>query len=466
MTQMTQIKDALSRSPVALGLALAACLMVAPVWAAPAQQRPNIVFLLADDLGWTDVGCFGSSYYQTPNIDRLRGQGMKFTAAYTCGPNCAPTRACLMSGLYTPRHGIYTVDTGARGEEQFRKMIPVENKTALDPSFKTLAEALHDAGYATGHFGKWHLGDGPKTRPSARGFDVELQRSQAGSEDKYTGELVDNALQFIEQHRKGPFFVYLAFYAVHVPIMAPEQTIAKYRGRPPVGGHKNPAYAAMLENMDAGIGRVLERLDALKLSDHTLVIFVSDNGGVGGYRDAGVGGGSDTTSNAPLRGGKGMLYEGGVRVPMIVRWPGVVKPGSACETPVISVDFFPSIAGISGAKTPERHDGVSFAPLLRDPRAKLGRDTLYWHFPGYLEAGSASGKWRTTPAGAIRSGDWKLIEFFEDGRRELYNIKDDMSESRNLADANPAKRDELYGRLLAWRSAVNAPMPQRKPSGG
>lgn len=319
-----------------------------PSWAASARERPNIVFLLADDLGWTDVGAFGSKYYQTPNIDRLRGQGMKFTAAYTCGPNCAPTRASLMSGLYTPRHGIYTVGTGARGEEQFRKMIPVENKTQLDPAFPTLAEALHAAGYATGHFGKWHLGDnGARTRPSARGFDVELQRSQDGSEDKYTGELVDNAIEFIEKNRERPFFVYLGFYAVHVPIMASEATIVKYRDRPPVGGHKNPSYAAMLETMDAGIGRVLDRLDALKLAERTLVIFISDNGGV-----------ANITANAPLRGGKGMLYEGGVRVPLIARWPGVVKPGSTCETPVISVDFFPTLAGIAGAKTPERHDGV------------------------------------------------------------------------------------------------------------
>jgi arylsulfatase A-like enzyme len=427
----------------------------------PNAQPPNIVFLLADDMGWTDAGCLGSKYYQTPNIDRLAREGMKLTAAYTSGPNCAPTRACLMTGLYTPRHGIYTVGSGARGVEEFRKLVPVENKPRLEPSFVTIAEALKEAGYVTGHFGKWHLG-GPAASPSVQGFDVEVLRPQTGSEDKYTGELVDHAIRFMEQNRDRPFFLYLPFNAVHVPILARKETIEKYRGRTPSGGHGNPEYAAMLDNMDEGIGRVLDRLEALNLTGRTVVIFSSDNGGVGGYPAAGVRS-RDITSNAPLRGGKGMLYEGGVRVPLIVRWPGVVAAGSVCETPVISVDFFPTLAEIAGAKTPERRDGVSFVPLLRDPRARLEREAIYWHFPGYLEAGQGRGTWRTTPAGAIRSGDWKLIEFFEDGRLELYNVKEDIGERRDLAASDPTRRDALHGKLLAWRKAVNAPMPAAKP---
>ncbi len=428
---------------------------------APAS-RPNIILIVADDLGWTDPGCFGSKYYQTPSLDRLCREGMKFTAAYTCGPNCAPTRACLMSGLYSPRHGVYTVASGARGEEKHRKLVPVENKTSLDPSFVTIAEVLRKAGYATGHFGKWHLGNVPPTCPFGQGFDVEVQRSQRGSKDKYTGELVEHVVRFIERRRDEPFFVYLPFYAVHTPIAAREDTIDKYRKRTPVGGHRNPAYAAMLDNLDEGIGRVLGRLDALDLADRTVVLFYSDNGGVGGYREAGVEGAKEITSQAPLRGGKGMLYEGGVRVPMIVRWPGVVQPGRTCGEPVITVDFYPTLAHIAGAETPKQLDGVSFLPLLRDSEARLKRQAIYWHFPGYLQADVKQGTWRTKPAGAIQSGSWKLIEFFEDNRLELYNLKDDIGERHNLADTNSSKREELHRAMLAWRRAVKAPMPRPK----
>jgi arylsulfatase A-like enzyme len=424
--------------------------------------RPNIVLIVADDLGWTDLGDFGSTYYQTPHLDRLCRQGVKFTAAYTCGPNCAPTRACLMSGLYSPRHGIYTVSSGARGEAKFRKLIPPDNKVTLGPSFVTVAETLKQGGYATGHFGKWHLGTTPESSPSAQGFEAEVQRSQRGSEDKYTAELVDHAVEFIARQRDRPFFLYLPFYAVHTPINARPETIDKYRPRKPVGGHRNPAYAAMLDNLDEGIGRVLDRLDALTLADRTVVIFTSDNGGVGGYRDAGIEGGKEITKQTPLKGGKGMLYEGGVRVPTIVRWPGVVAPGRVCAEPIISVDFHPTLARIAGLRPPTRTDGVSFLPLLERADARLDRDAIYWHFPGYLQAGEDIGTWRTTPAGAIRTGRWKLIEFFEDNRLELYDLAGDIGEQRNLANANPSKRDELHGKLVAWRKTVKAPMPRRK----
>lgn len=449
-----------------------------------AAEKPNVILILADDLGWTDLGCFGSQYYQTPNVDRLCREGMKFTSAYTCGPNCAPTRACLMSGLYPPRHGIYTVGSGARGQEQFRKMIPAENKITLDPSYVTLAETIKAAGYTTAHAGKWHLGQPGEAGPLEQGFDFNFGGNHSGHPqggyfspyknpelpDGPEGENLTDRLSaeidgFIRQHKNGPFFVYLPYYAVHTPIQAKADLAAEYARREPHGGHKNPKYAAMIETMDTGIGRILDTLDELDLAKNTVVIFSSDNGGVGGYSAAGVKGAADITGQAPLRGGKGMLYEGGVRVPLIVRWPGVVRPGSQSRQSVISVDFYPTIAEIVGAATPDRLDGVSFVPVLKDPAMDLSRKCLYWHFPGYLQASGKLGTWRTTPGGGILCGDWKLLEFFEDGRLELYNLADDIGQQNDLAKANPTRRDELHAKLLKWRQDVQAPMPRRKVNG-
>ncbi|NQT13606.1 MAG: sulfatase-like hydrolase/transferase, partial [Planctomycetes bacterium] len=445
--------------------------------AEPRAEKPNIVLIVADDLGWTDLGCFGSKYYRTPNVDRLAATGMKFTAAYSCGPNCAPTRACLMSGLYTPRHGIYTVGSGARGKAEFRKLKPAENRTTLDPSFVTVAEALRASGYATAHFGKWHLGACGHAGPKEQGFDFNFGGNQSGSPRSYfspyrnpqlpdgpkgeslTDRLSEEVVAFVEQHRSQPFFVYLPYYAVHTPLQAKKELAAQYEERKPVGGHTNPVYAAMIETMDTGIGRILETLDRLGIAEETVVVFTSDNGGVGGYRDAGVEGGGEITSQAPLRGGKGMLYAGGVRVPMIVRWPGVTAPGSSSTTPVTSVDVFPTLAEIADAERPKRLDGVSIVPLLRSPQAVIDRDALYWHFPGYLQASSPKGTWRTTPAGAIRYGDWKLIEFLEDGRLELFHLADDIGETRDLAQSNRVKAEELHAKLATWRKEVEAPMP-------
>lgn len=446
-----------------------------------AAEKPNVVLIIADDLGWTDLGCYGSKYYQTPNVDRLCREGMKFTSAYTCGPNCAPTRACLMSGLYPPRHGIYTVQTGARGKEEHRKMIPVENKETLDPSYVTLAEAIKGAGYVTAHAGKWHLGAPGVAGPKEQGFDFNYGGNHTGSpkggyfspyknpelSDGPKGENLTDRLSseidgFIRQHKDKPFFVYLPYYAVHTPIQAKAELAAEYEKREPHGGHKNPKYAAMIETMDTGIGRILDTLDQLDLANNTVVIFSSDNGGVGGYAAAGVKGAGEITSQAPLRGGKGMLYEGGVRVPLIVRWPGVIQPASQSSAPLISVDFYPTLAEIVGADTPELLDGVSFAPVLKNPAAKLERDGLFWHFPGYLQASGNLGTWRTTPGGGILCGDWKLLEFFEDGRLELYNLADDIGQNNDLAATNAAKRDELHQKLVEWRQEVDAPMPTAK----
>ncbi len=436
---------------------------------AAANEPPNIVLIVADDLGWTDLGCFGSRYYQTPHVDRLCNEGTKFTSAYSCGPNCAPTRACLMSGMYSPRHGVYTVGTGARGKKQHRQLIPVENKTTLALSFVTLGEVLHDAGYVTAHFGKWHLGQPAKAGPEEQGFDFNFGGNHSGQPqggyfspynnpqlpdgpegENLTDRMSDEAVQFIEQHREKRFFVYLAYYAVHSPIQAKAEVVARYVERKPRGGHRNPKYAAMIETMDTGIGRILETLDNLKLADRTVIVFYSDNGG------------TKITSQAPLRGRKGMLYEGGVRVPLIVRWPGVTKPGSVSDTPVNSVDFLPTLAEIAHGKPPKSLDGTSITALLKNPDSNIGRQAIYWHFPGYLEDNAQKGTWRTTPAGAIRVGDWKLIEFFEDNRLELYNLRNDIGEANNLAETNSTQRDELYRRLVQWRKSVDAPIPKRK----
>ena len=447
-------------------------------------SRPNIILIMADDLGWTDLSSFGSKYYETPNIDSLAAAGMKFTSAYAC-PHCAPTRAALMSGRYCPRTGVYTVGSGARGLDKFRKMIPAPNKTDLPLGEVTIAEALKAAGYTTAHMGKWHLGDG-EYLPTNQGFDLNIAGNERGApgrggyfspydnpnlpdgpEGEYlTDRLSEEAVRFITANKDKLFFLYLPYYAVHTPITGKPALIAKWKRKKPVGGHGNPAYAAMIDSLDQGVGRVLATLDRLNLSDNTVVMFYSDNGGVGGYERAGVAMNVEITDNAPLRGGKGMLYEGGVRVPLIVRYPGVAAPGSVCEEPVINVDFHPTLLEIARAKgDPGRQlDGTSFLSLLRSPEKAAGeRPPLYWHFPGYLQGKEDIGAWRTTPAGVIRVGDYKLLEFFETGTIELYNLKDDISEENNLAGKMPDKAKDLHRKLIAWRKATNAPMPVMKP---
>jgi len=441
-------------------------LLLATLLALPAPQvdrPPNIVFILADDLGWTDVGCQGSRYYETPAIDRLAAQGMRLTQYLHC-QNCAPTRAAIMSGQYAPRTGVYTVGSLERGDAKDRRMEVPKNETDLPLDRTTLAQALKSAGYATAMFGKWHLGQQGAYHPGKRGFDeaiVSMGRhfdfATAPKVDVPKGAyladwLTDRAVEFIEKSREKPFFLYLPHFGVHSPHQAKPELIEKYKGKAAAGGHKSPVYAAMIESVDQSVGRVLAKLDELKLSEKTIVIFSSDNGGVG-----------TITDNAPLRGAKGMLYEGGVRVPFIVRWPGVVKPGSTSDEAAVHVDLYPTFCEIAGAKKPEKQvlDGVSLVPLLKDGSAKLGREAIYYHFPGYLEGGGP-GQWRTTPVGTIRMGDWKLLEFFEDGRIELYNLKDDLGEKKDLAAAMPEKARELREKLAAWRREIGAAMAKKK----
>ncbi|MHC4300469.1 MAG: sulfatase, partial [Planctomycetota bacterium] len=349
-----------------------------------------------------------------------------------------------------------------------RKLIPIENKTTLDPGVVTIAEALKSAGYVTASIGKWHLGKGSESGPEGQGFDVSIGGNRAGMtrrhfspyrlanltdgpEGEYlTDRLTDESLKFIEANRDKPFFLYLSHYAVHTPIQAKEAMIDKYKNKQPHGGQNNPTFAAMVESVDQSVGRVMKRLDELGLRDNTVVIFFSDNGGVFGI-----------TSMEPLRGGKGTLYEGGIREPMIIRWPRKVKGGRVCDVPVIGIDFYPTMLDIAGAPKPAGQvlDGESIVPLLKGKRT-LERDAIFWHFPAYLQRNYGwKETWRTTPAGVVRRGDWKLIEYFEDGRLELYNLKDDIGEQNNLAQKMPDKTKQLHERLKQWRRSVNAPVP-------
>lgn len=454
-----------------LAAAFAALIAAVPGSAEPPGQRPNIIFILADDLGWTDLGCQGSGYYQTPHIDRLAREGLRVTSGYTCGPNCQPTRAALMTGLYGPRTGIYTVGGIDRFDWSSRPLRPVDNVVKLPRKLPTVAEVLRESGYVTAMFGKWHLGETPEHHPSARGFDeavVSMGRHFGFKtnpavdvpEGSYLADfLTDRAEDFIRRNRQRPFFLYLPHFGVHSPHEAKPELVEKFRSRVPQGGHQNPVYAAMIASVDESVGRLLSTLDELQLTERTLVIFTSDNGGVGGYVREGVKAAGDVTDNAPLRSGKGSLYEGGVRVPWIARWPGSIPPGTT-DVPVISVDILPTfaeIAGISHEKIPEV-DGVSLAGVLRSGGKQVPDRDLFWHFPGYLGAGQ--GAWRTTPVSAIRSGRWKLLEFLEDRRVELYDLEADLSQQHNLAASRPETAAELLQKLNRWRAAVSAPLPQ------
>ena len=454
-----------------------------------ADAPPNIIFIMADDLGYTDVGAFGTKYYETPNIDRLAREGLKLTNHHHC-QNCTPTRAALMSGQVGARTGVYTVGGIDRFDWSTRPLRPVDNVTDLPLDRDLWPKQLKAAGYATGMFGKWHIGEKGDYVPGKRGFDEAIVASAqhfnfstSPKTDYPKGQyladfLTDKAVDFITRHQEHPFLLYLPHFGVHSPFQAKPELIEKFKAKPGVGGHHSPVYAAMIASVDESVGRVLKTLDDLKLADRTLVIFTSDNGGVGGYgrpdgliREPGQEGkakkatandedGGGITDNAPLRSGKGSLYEGGIRVPFIVRWPGVTPPGSACEVPTMHVDLFPTMLEITGAPKPRQVlDGESLVKVFRDPSAQLQRDAIFQHFPGYL--GSGPGLWRTTPVTILQRGDWKLMEYLEDGRLELYNLREDLGETRNLAAEKPELAAELHARLVAWRQEVNAPMPTK-----
>jgi arylsulfatase A-like enzyme len=447
-------------------------LLLIPCSLLPAAGQTNIIFILADDLGYTDVACYGSKYYETPNIDRMAAQGMRFSDGHSCGPNCQPSRAALISGQYMPRTGVYTVGGIERFDWHSRPLRPVANVVSLPLDKITIAQSLKAAGYATAMFGKWHLGEDAQHHPGKRGFDEAIvsmgkhfdfntnPHAEVPKGQYLADFLTDKAVDFIKRNKDKPFFLYLPHFGVHSPHDAKKDIIAKFKDKPAVGGHKSPVYAAMIASVDESVGRVLSTLDELKLAENTLVIFSSDNGGVGGYEREGIKQSGDITDNTPLRSGKGSLYEGGHRVPYVFIWPGKIKPGIVCETPICGVDLYPTLLEVSGAKAPEKYplDGASYAGLLSDEgRGTLKRDAIFWHFPGYLGAGTDS--WRTTPVSVVREGDFKLMEFMEDKHLELYNLREDLGETKNLAVTMPEKAKTLQEKLHAWQTEIKAPMP-------
>ena len=443
-----------------------------PTVSVRAAVKPNIVFIFADDLGWKDTGYTGSDFYETPNIDRLSKQGMVFTAAYAGGSNCQPSRGCLMSGQYTPRHGIYAVKTTSRGPVNRMRLVPIPNTSQLAGEKVTVAETLKAAGYATGHFGKWHLGDKGPTMPRKQGFDVSMGSFSHGgngeAEDpKIIFAITQAACEFMEQNKDKPFFAYVAHHAIHGPLQARPTTLKKFEAKTPGIQHTNALYAACTSDLDTGVGILLKKISDLGLEQNTLVVFTSDNGG------------TPLSSQEPLRGSKGCYYDGGIREPMIVRWPGVVAPGSRCDVPVINQDFYPTFVEVASAPPPPNTvlDGVSMVPLFKGGTS-LNREAIFWHFPGYIDDPVPRGRdqvFRTPPVSVIRKGDWKLHLFHEEWQLdgglaridsnnavELYNLKDDIGEHHKLAASHTAKRDELLDDLLKWMESVKAPMPSQK----
>jgi len=436
-------------------------------------EQPNIIYINADDLGVMDVG-FNSKRYNTPNIDKLRAEGMLFSDAYAPAANCAPSRACILSGQYGPRHGVYTVGTSERGQSKHRKIIPIENTQFLSSDNVTIAGALKDAGYQTIHLGKWHV----SPDPLQNGFDVNIGGSRTGGPSGggyfspfHSGPMqpfsdlypkgthrvdifADQAMKFMQKHKGNPFFVHLAYYSVHTKLEAVPEFIEKYDNR-----NVDAIYASMIEKMDQGIGKILDELERLGIKENTLVLFCSDNGGI-----------CKTSSQAPFRAGKGSYFEGGVREPMVVRWPKKIEPNSTCSVPVIGIDFFPTFLDAAGVSVPKGKslDGVSLMPLLTGS-GSIPERTLYWHFPIYLEAyaGAADEShdplFRTRPGSALRQGKWKLHEYFEDGRIELYDLQGDLGERNNVAAKYPEVTAELHKTLKRWRSETNAPVP-REPN--
>lgn len=453
--------------PCLLGLAFAA---------RATEPRPNILFILADDLGQMDVGAFNpKTFYETPNINALARRGMKFTQGYAACSVCSPTRGSIMTGKYPPRFGITNFIGGSRAGRQ----LPAPNAGQLPLAEVTIAESLRDAGYATFFAGKWHLG-GAGFMPKDQGFTAEPSgdtgpkraakspeaKAEAGAFDpKRTDLIAQEAVKFIEQNKGRPFFAYLPFNAPHVPTGARADLVAKWQEKAkqaPADAwgqeranqvrlvQNNPVYAAMLEQFDAGVGRVLAALEQHGLTEKTIVVFMSDNGGLATAE-------GHPTANLPLRAGKGWPYEGGVREPMVVVAPGVTKPGTTCDSPVISTDFYPTLLQLAGLPAkPEQHlDGVSFVPLLKGETMQRGKP-LFWHYPHYANQGGA-------PNGVIRDGDWKLIEWYEDGALELYNIAQDVGEKSNLIAQQPERVKDLHARLVAWRKEVGALMPTPNP---
>lgn len=465
------------------------------------MKRPNVIFILIDDMGWKDIACMGSEFYETPNIDRIRNDGMLFTDAYAACPVCSPTRASIMSGKYPARVGVTHFIGGPnhskKGGERGR-LLSAPYTPYLDTCEKSMGKAFKEHGYKTWHLGKWHLGS-EEYWPDKHGFDINIGGCHAGhppgsghyftpweiptiepkDDDNYlTDRIGDEAVNLIETNDDTPFFMNLWFYQVHTPLMAKEETIKKYEKKRidmgldkqeeivegdffPVEHKKtirmqhrlvqsNPIYAAMIEHLDENIGKVLNALDRKGIADDTIIVFTSDNGGLSDAEGS-------PTSNAPLFRGKGWMYEGGTREPTLVKWPGVTEPGSKSDYVLTSPDWYPTLLEACGLplQNDQHVDGKSFTDVLKG--GSQDRGPIFWHFPHYGNQGG-------TPGCSIRKGDWKLIEFFENRKLELYNLKEDISETNNLADKYPEKRDELLNDLEQWLSDVAALYPEPNPN--
>lgn len=432
-------------------------LLLLAVSAFAADRKPNIVLVLIDDMGQTDLGCYGSKFYETPNVDKLARAGMRFTNAYSACTVCSPTRAALLTGR-SPA-ALHVTDWIAGHNRPFAKLKIPDWTMELPADAPTLASELHRAGYVSGHFGKWHLGPAPAT---THGFDVTVADNGKGqpasffppyknehltdgpASEHLSDRLTTEAIKFIEQNKEKPFFVYLPHYAVHNPIAGKPEVIAKYKAKAdPAAPQRNPTYAALVETTDDSVGRLRAKLDELKLSDNTIFIYTSDNGGL-----------IPNTTNLNLRAGKGSAYEGGVRVPLIVSWPGVTKPGSETKVPAISYDFLPTLLEAAGLAPSGPVEGKSLLPVLKG--GTLPQRALFWHYPHYHPGGA-------TPYSAIRDGDWKLIQFFEDLHTEVYHLGEDPMEAHDLAATEPARASALLLKLDAWRKEVGAQLPTANP---
>ncbi len=462
------------------------------IHAAANDKKLNFVFFLVDDMGWRDAVCYGSTFYETPNIDRLAAQGMRFTDAYAACPVCSPTRASIMSGKYPARmattdwFGAPQPDTVSKHWTHNKPLLPAKYEDKLPLEEVTIAEAFQEAGYRTFFAGKWHLGS-EGFFPEDQGFDTNKGGHHRGSppggyfspyknpklkdgpEGEYlTDRLTDESLQFLDHIGDHPFLLYLSHYAVHTPLQSKKNLEEKYKQKasslPPDGGPRfipegerearqiqdHAVYAGMVQSMDESLGQLMNKLEELGLDKNTAIVFMSDNGGLSTSEGS-------PTSNVPLRAGKGWLYEGGIREPMIISWPGQVQAGSVCSTPVTSTDFYPTMLEMAGLPLkPEQHvDGISMVPLLKQ-EGTPNREAIYWHYPHYGNQGGS-------PGSAIRFNDWKLIEFFEDGRLELYNLKSDISEKHDVSEDHPEMTRNLHNRLKAWRKETGARYPTPNP---
>lgn len=455
------------------------------------DEKPNVLFILVDDLGWADLGYTGSTFYETPNIDKLKTEGMVFTDAYAASPICSPSRAAIMSGKYPARLNLTDYIPGNRhyGPHKNQKLASHPFNLQLDLEEYTLAEAFKDAGYKTFFAGKWHLGEEEKFYPQHQGFDINKGGNSTGHpaggyfapyqnpqlEDRKDGEyltdrLTDETINFIKNNKDQPFFAFLSFYTVHLPMQGKPEKVEKYRDKLSQMNYAGeefvkrdetfykqrqnmPHYAAMVESLDENVGRILDWLEKEKLADNTIVVFTSDNGGMAtSNRTDNI-----PTTNLPLRAGKGYLYEGGIRVPLILRWTGDTEAGAVTDYPTTATDLYPTLLDLAEIEPgkPQHFDGVSLKSVLENKTPEVR--PVFWHYPHY------SGGLGGTPSGAVRLGDFKLIEFYEDGHVELYNLKNDLEEENDLSEVHPEKAEELKAMLHKWRKEVKAQMPFRNP---